>query len=43
MIVYEVCKQILDVFNMYIYCIMIDVCGFCGDYVKLRYIYEVIF
>lgn len=42
MTAYEACKQILDAPNMYIYRTMIDVCGLCGDYVKSRYIYEVI-
>lgn len=42
MTAYEACKQILDTPNMYIYRTMIDVCGLCGDYVKSRYIYEVI-
>ncbi len=27
---------------MYVYRTIIDVCGLCGDYMKSRYIYEVL-
>lgn len=39
---YEASKQTVSGPNMYIYRTMIDVCGLCGDYMKSRYMYEVL-
>lgn len=39
---YEASKQHLTGPNMYVYRTIIDVCGLCGDFMKSRYIYEVL-
>lgn len=39
---YEASKQNLSGPNMYVYRTIMDVCGLCGDYMKSRYIYEVL-
>ena len=39
---YEASKQNLSAPNMYVFRTIIDVCGLCGDYMKSRYIYEVL-
>lgn len=39
---YEASKQHLTGPNMYVYRTIIDVCGLYGDFMKSRYIYEVL-
>lgn len=39
---FEASKHKLSGPNMYAYRTAIDVCGLCGDYIKSRYIYEVL-
>lgn len=39
---YEASMQNLSTPNMYVFRTIIDVCGLCGDYIKARYIYEVL-